>query len=197
MAKTKTPSIPFVEKPKEPETSSQVSLRKQLPPHLRGIMGQQSPPPQHGNDASDYAPSESDFNPSSISTATTAREMRDSSKPRRISFNAWDPAGMPHRNIKSLTASSIADSSIKAPSDAGEGQSSSANVGVSGKNNWVRSKDVSYLSLAMYFVLYSINNSTLRTSLGSIDSNGATPGWNQPPPRSSTSWSGETSPAAA
>ncbi|UKZ96171.1 uncharacterized protein TrAFT101_010971 [Trichoderma asperellum] len=141
MAKSETTFISPVEKPKDADTSSQASLRKQLPPHLRGIMMQQSTPSQHAN-ASDYAPSESDFNPSSISTATTAREMKDASKPRRVSFNAWDPTGVPHRNVKSLTASSIVDSSSKAPSDAGEGQTSSANFGVSGRNNWVKSKDM-------------------------------------------------------
>lgn len=145
------------QKAKDAETSGQASLRKQLPPHLRGTMMQQSTLSQHANDTSDYAPSESDFNPSSISTATTAREMRDANKPRRVSFNAWDPAGMPHRNIKTLTASSIADNSIRAPSDAGEGQGSTADAGVPGRSNWVKSKDVSYLSLSTYlnFVLSS------------------------------------------
>lgn len=144
MAKSETTSIPSVEKPKDAEASSQASLRKQLPPHLRGIMKQQSTPSQHANDTSDYAASESDFNPGSISTATTAREMMDASKPRRMSFNAWDPTGIQHRNVKSLTASSVADGSIKAPSDSGEEQGSSAYIGVSGKSKWVKSKDVRF-----------------------------------------------------
>ncbi|PTB37237.1 hypothetical protein M441DRAFT_148827, partial [Trichoderma asperellum CBS 433.97] len=130
-----------------------ISPHLKLPPHLRGIMMQQSTPSQHAN-ASDYAPSESDFNPSSISTATTAREMKDASKPRRISFNAWDPTGVPHRNVKSLTASSIVDNSSKAPSDAGEGQTSSANFGVSGRNNWVKSKDVSVFPFLCIYLLF-------------------------------------------
>ncbi|KAL7920424.1 hypothetical protein ACQKWADRAFT_298504 [Trichoderma austrokoningii] len=118
------------EKPKNPEP-----LRNQLPPHLRDML------PQHGMDGSDYAPSESDFNSGSISTATTAREMQESSKPRHVCFNAWDPAGRQHRNVKSFTASSIATSSIRAPSDAGEGQGSSSSAAVVGRNNWVKSKD--------------------------------------------------------
>ncbi|KAM0520764.1 hypothetical protein ACHAPE_003165 [Trichoderma viride] len=105
-----------------------------LPPHLRGLVAQQ-PTPSH-NDASEYAPSESDFNPSSISTATTVKEMRDSNKPRRVSFNAWDPAGIQHRNVKSFTASSVAGSSIRTSSDAGGGQTSIA--GVPGRNNWAK-----------------------------------------------------------
>lgn len=160
MAKSETTFISPVEKPKDADTSSQASLRKQLPPHLRGIMMQQSTPSQHAN-ASEYAPSESDFNPSSISTATTAREMKDASKPRRVSFNAWDPTGVPHRNVKSLTASSIADNSSKAPSDAGEGQTSSANFGVSGRNNWVKSKDVSICPFLCIYLLFH-RNSMLR-----------------------------------
>ncbi|KAL6898711.1 hypothetical protein GGI43DRAFT_408387 [Trichoderma evansii] len=141
MTKSQTTFISSVEKPKDAETSSQASLRKQLPPHLRGTMMQQPAPCQHANDTSDYAASESDFHPSSISTATTAREMMDASKPRRISFNAWDPTGIQHRNVKSLTASSVASSSIKAPSDAGREQGSSPYAGVSGKGKWVKSKD--------------------------------------------------------
>ncbi|UKZ69259.1 uncharacterized protein TrAtP1_010271 [Trichoderma atroviride] len=108
-----------------------------LPPHLRGLIAQQPTPSHDGNDASEYAPSESGFTPSSVSTATTVREMRDSNKPRRVSFNAWDPTGLQHRNVKSFTASSTAGSSTRASSsDAGEGQS--LNTGVPGRNNWAK-----------------------------------------------------------
>lgn len=113
-----------------------------LPPHLRGLIAQQPTPSHDGNDASEYAPSESGFTPSSISTATTVREMRDSNKPRRVSFNAWDPTGLQHRNVKSFTASSVAGSSTRASSsDAGEGQS--LNTGVPGRNNWAKDASIS------------------------------------------------------
>ncbi|KAL7899015.1 Stc1 domain-containing protein [Trichoderma sp. SZMC 28014] len=117
-----------------PSTSSSATRASDtLPPHLRNLIAQQQTA-SRGNDASEYAPSEADSHPSSMSTATTAREMRESNKPRRVSFNAWDPTGIQHRNIKSFTASSFAASSIRAPSDAGQGQGSS--VEVSGRNNW-------------------------------------------------------------
>jgi hypothetical protein len=55
---------------------------------------------------SDAASSEFGENPSSISTATTAREARFEKKARRVSFNAWDPNGIQHRGFRSTTESS-------------------------------------------------------------------------------------------
>ncbi|KAM0261024.1 hypothetical protein ACHAQJ_002463 [Trichoderma viride] len=130
-------SMASAEKSKNAETSSQSSLMRQLPPHLRGIMMQQSILAQHQNDPS--VSGETEYNPGSISTATTAREMKVATRPRRVSFNAWDPKGIPHRGIKSVTASSFADNSVGAVSDAGQ---SPTYPEVQGKGGWAKSKHV-------------------------------------------------------
>ncbi|KAM6480680.1 Stc1 domain-containing protein [Trichoderma sp. SZMC 28011] len=82
--------------------SNKSSFVQHLPPHLRPLVQQGL-----SMDApSDAASSEFGENPSSISTATTAREARFEKKARRVSFNAWDPNGIQHRGFRSTTESS-------------------------------------------------------------------------------------------
>ncbi|KAL7955277.1 Stc1 domain-containing protein [Trichoderma compactum] len=100
-------------------TSDKSSFVQHLPPHLRPLV-------QNGlslDASSDYAAS-SEFgeNPSSVSTATTAREARFERKARRVSFNAWDPNGIQHRGFKS--ESSAMGSSAMGSSEADEEDSS-------------------------------------------------------------------------
>jgi hypothetical protein len=149
-------STTSAEKSKNAETSSQSSFLKQLPPHLRGIVMQQTTPHQHQNDLFDCATSsENGYNPSSVSTATTAREMKVATRPRRVSFNAWDPKGIPHRGTKTVTASSMLDNSVGAVSDAGEGQSSPIDPKGQGRSKWAGGKDVSLISLSTYLSVVS------------------------------------------
>ncbi|KAL6695597.1 Stc1 domain-containing protein [Trichoderma pleuroticola] len=87
-------------------TSSKSSFVQHLPPHLRPLVQQGL-----SLDASSDASSEYGGNPSSISTATTAREARFEKKARRVSFNAWDPNGNQFRGFKSNTDSSAVGTS--------------------------------------------------------------------------------------
>ncbi|RFU74384.1 stc1 domain-containing [Trichoderma arundinaceum] len=127
------------EESKNETASSGPSKLNKLPPHLRGLMQ----PPPVVDDASDCAVS-SDYyyDPSSVSTATTAREAK-AAKPRRVSFNAWDPKGIPYRGIKSVTASSAAGTSAGPVSDVGgEAQSPPKQPEGQSKGKWVRTKDI-------------------------------------------------------
>ncbi|KAL7941048.1 Stc1 domain-containing protein [Trichoderma barbatum] len=113
-----------------PSASSRSSFVQNLPPHLRPLMQQALP-----LDApSDYTVnSELGDNPSSISTATTAREARLAAKPRRVSFNAWDPNGVPHRGFKSVT-----DSSAMETSDAGVEEDGPPNQAGQARGKWAK-----------------------------------------------------------
>ncbi|KAH6603895.1 stc1 domain-containing [Trichoderma cornu-damae] len=120
--------------------------RRGLPPHLRGITAIKPPPCDTYGDgdedaASDCAVmSDGSYEPSSISTATTAREeARAADKLRQVSFNAWDPKGMKHRGIRSVTASSVTGDSATAASNAGDEAQSSAKEQSKGK--WAKAKD--------------------------------------------------------
>ncbi|UKZ78386.1 hypothetical protein TrVFT333_006123 [Trichoderma virens FT-333] len=110
------------------QASNRLSFVQHLPPHLRPLMQQ-----GHQLDApSDYTGnSEFGDHPSSISTATTTREARFGAKPRRVSFNAWDPSGIQHRAFKSATNSSATGTSL-----AGDEENGSQNPTGQAKGKW-------------------------------------------------------------
>lgn len=130
------------------------SFVRQLPPHLRPLV-QQALSPDASSDfaiGSDFGDGDDDKDSGSvfgsISTATTAREVKTKAKPRRVSFNAWDPKGRPHRGIKAATESSATASSAAAVSDAGGEEQNSPNPASQVRGGWWRSKDVGYVSLS-------------------------------------------------
>ncbi|KAL7908127.1 Stc1 domain-containing protein [Trichoderma velutinum] len=119
--------------------SNKSSFVQHLPPHLRPLM-------QQGlslGAPSDYATnSEFGENPSSISTATTAREARIEAKTRRVSFNAWDPNGIQYRGFKSAT-----DSSAMGTSDADDEENSSPNPPSQARGKWAKTVRMSQTEL--------------------------------------------------
>ncbi|KAK4077803.1 uncharacterized protein Triagg1_3497 [Trichoderma aggressivum f. europaeum] len=111
--------------------SNKSSFAQHLPPHLRPLV-------QQGlslDASSDYAGnSEYGENPSSISTATTAREARFEKKARRVSFNAWDPSGIQHRGFKS--ESSAMGTSAMGTSEADEEEDGAPNPQGQARGKW-------------------------------------------------------------
>ncbi|KAG6026710.1 hypothetical protein E4U41_001189 [Claviceps citrina] len=95
------------------QVASSVSALDDLPPHIRGILGQ--------NSKSGQAPfvgafqGRATFNKSSasISTATTMREARD-----EVTFNAWDNSGHHHESVKVPTDRSASSVSNDSAADA-------------------------------------------------------------------------------
>ncbi|KAL7930124.1 Stc1 domain-containing protein [Trichoderma chlorosporum] len=124
-----------------PNVSNRSSFVQNLPPHLRPLMQRGLPP---GAPSESAASSDFGDNPGSISTATTAREARLGDRPRRVSFNAWDPNGIQHRGIKSAT-----NSSAVGTSDAGGEENSSPclNQGSQAKGKWPKNVRMSQTEL--------------------------------------------------
>lgn len=119
--------------------SNKSSFVQHLPPHLRSLVQQGL-----SMDApSDAASSEFGENPSSISTATTAREARFEKKARRVSFNAWDPNGIQHRGFRSTT-----ESSAIGTSEADEEEDSLPNPPSQARGKWP--KVVRHFALTSY-----------------------------------------------